>query len=162
MAKPKINGLTHKQREVLAYLHGGVHPTEIAKKLGISRNGVYQHMRRIREAGLAYPTPKNLAGRPKSAAKAGPKKPVGRPKGSGKKPVGRPKGSGHPVLHVVDPVTSSPGSESSIEDSIKAELETCLNRVTDIEGALEVLNEEKETLFSRVKKLKVASEALAS
>lgn len=78
--KPK---LAKKQAEVLGLLEGGKTPVEVAKKLGISPNGVYGHMRRIEAKGYAVPRGKSNA----SPAKA---KRRGRPKASsnGSGPVG--------------------------------------------------------------------------
>lgn len=47
--------LTPKQQEVLAMLHKGMKPQEIAKKLKITNSGVYGHMRQMRKAGVQLP-----------------------------------------------------------------------------------------------------------
>lgn len=43
---------TERQQQVLEMLKAGVPTAEIAKKLGISDNGVYQHKRRLVQKGL--------------------------------------------------------------------------------------------------------------
>jgi DNA-binding CsgD family transcriptional regulator len=43
---------TRKQQQVLDYLRNGKTPAHIAKRMGISTNGVYGHMRKLRKMGL--------------------------------------------------------------------------------------------------------------
>lgn len=47
--------LTAKQRRVYALLEEGHKPAEIAKRMKITRSGVYGHIRHIRRAGVVLP-----------------------------------------------------------------------------------------------------------
>lgn len=51
--------LAPKQKRVLDLLNKGKSPTETAKALGISVNGIYGHMRRIEAKGYAVPRSTN-------------------------------------------------------------------------------------------------------
>lgn len=43
---------TRKQAQVLGHLKRGKTPAQIAKQMGISKNGVYGHIRKLKAAGL--------------------------------------------------------------------------------------------------------------
>lgn len=63
MTEPK---LTKQQKRVKALLEQGKNPTQIARSLKTTRNNVYGHMRRMRNAGVKLPgddTPRR--GRPR-------------------------------------------------------------------------------------------------
>lgn len=65
MAEPT---LTARQKEVVALVNGGKTAKEIAAKLKISENGVYQQLRRLRKIGAL---PKTASSGRKSARKGG-------------------------------------------------------------------------------------------
>lgn len=72
--KPK---LAPKQKRVLDLLNKGKTPTQVAKTLKISVNGIYGHMRRIEAKGYEVPRSTEGGGRPKKVArKASPNGPV--------------------------------------------------------------------------------------
>jgi biotin operon repressor len=145
-----IEALTPKQREVLEGLHKKEHPAQIAKHLKISTNGVYQHMRRIREAGIDFPLVMRKRGRPKGSGKKKPPTPTER--------IGVVDGepSAAPVIGGGEPV------EVSIEESIAEEIRNGDERVGIIEASTVALSEEREKLEARLGKLKAAHAALAA
>lgn len=153
--------LTPKQAEVLVALRAGAHPTEIAKELGISTNGVYQHMKRIREAKISFPEPKrNSPGRPKSA---GTKK-RGRPPKQRAERIGviGNGGGGHEADGQAEWDGEQPARPTvSIEDEIAHEIKSGEERLMVIEASLNSLGKEKEELIARKEKLAKAGEALA-
>jgi biotin operon repressor len=169
MPQPKTNGITQKQREVLNYLHAGRHPAEIAQTMGISTNGVYQHMKRLKEAGLKWPDVKRKkAGRKAAvktkAAKVAGKKAVGRPKGTGK-PVGRPKST--PVTAGLftasggeQPVSVESDQGPTVEAALGAELTARSRRLEQIQESIASLTEEQGVLEARIPKLEEAWKAL--
>ena len=66
--------LTPRQKEIKALMDQGKTPTEVAKKLKISDNGVYQQLRRMRAAGHSVggktATAKSTSARKPAASKA--------------------------------------------------------------------------------------------
>lgn len=159
--------LTPKQREVLVGLKAGDHPSKIAEDLGISTNGVYQHMKRIREAKISFPEPE--------------RKPPGRPKGksTGKRRGRPPKASRIGV--VGDEAAAAqrevggeaawdgeakvqPPQEVTIEQAtelVALGIDTADKRLVEIDGLLDALGKEKEELTARRDKLAKAGEVLA-
>ena len=55
MSPSSVESLTTKQRRAYDLLTGGKSPDEAAVKMGITRQGVYQHMKKIRKLGLSLP-----------------------------------------------------------------------------------------------------------
>lgn len=55
--------LTKKQQRVLRMLQQGKSPEQISKSLKTTRNNVYGHMRRMRQAGVELPAGKNRSDR---------------------------------------------------------------------------------------------------
>ena len=56
MSTSSADSLTRKQRQAYDLLMSGKSPDEAAAKMKITRQGVYQHMKTLREKGLALPT----------------------------------------------------------------------------------------------------------
>lgn len=139
MARPKSKGLTPKQNEVLVHLRSGEHPTKIAEAMGITRNGVYQHIKRIKELGLDFPEVERAKrGRPagKKNAKAA---------GSTVKPS--------------SVSVSSPAP--TIEKAIGVELGDGRSRLNAIEKEMVALLAEQDQLNGRIEKLQAAQKALS-
>lgn len=98
------NNLTPKQSAVLKKLNAGDHPNKIAKSMGITRSGVYQHVAGIRKAGIAVPN--------------------ARSKGAGKKSVGRPRGSLNVQVQgsFIDTLAASLRDEIAAKDRQRAQI----------------------------------------
>lgn len=62
--------LTKKQQKVFDLLQQGLKPQAIATRMKISTNGVYGHMKRIREAGFEIPNGDNAAANGAARAEA--------------------------------------------------------------------------------------------
>lgn len=155
MARPKSAGLTSKQATILTELETGKHPTEIANKQGVTPNAIFQHMRRIKQAGYTLPLSE-----PKRR---------GRPPGSGKG-----KGTALPQLTLLEAkagvgasgykevAIGSPASADSLAKAIEAEILASGARSKEVEKQLTLLLDEKVTLLSRIKKLVAAHKALTA
>jgi predicted ArsR family transcriptional regulator len=136
MARPKSKGLSSKQERVLVSLRAGMHPTAIAEDMGISRNGVYQHIKRIKEAGINFP-------------------PVARAK------RGRPPGKKANVKNEITAVALTRQTPAvSLDTQIDQERADGSNRLEEIAWSLDALTAEKARLEDRDVRLAKAQAAL--
>jgi transposase len=145
MAKTTQVELTPKQAEVLRGLNAGKHPQEIAKAMGISVNGVYQHKNRLVKLGAELPATK--------------------PRPSGRKLATKPRRS---LLTESSPALPEPAEvqvaapEQTLEDRVKQELGEVSDRITSINAAVKSLDEEREALEKRKNTLDNVTTALVA
>lgn len=141
MAPPTTEELTERQREVLDMFKEGLPTAEIAKRLGVSDNGVYQHKRRLVERGFLPKTRKNGRGRRRQRATSADGAQA-RPKASiFEKIVGE-------AHRGVQAINSEMERLDSRETELTAELETIRSRREDLTKEREVLTTVEKTIPS--------------
>jgi hypothetical protein len=148
MAKAK---LTPKQQRVHDLLVAGKDAEEAAKVMGISVNGIYQHKRRIEEAGYKIGGLGSRRGRRSPRARTG-QAITSRPKADAPKRSGI---KGEPTL-----LDARPDDALSVEDHVSRELATVTGRIAHVEGRVEALTFEISELAERRQRLEDASLAL--
>lgn len=133
-------GPTPQQQKVLDLIEQGKSPDEIANELGIKRNGVYAHQRRLRAAGLlkdgkAKRRPRKSTSRSKSKAST-------RKRGS-KRTQRRPstrKTNGKPIF-------------GQVESDVKKVIEQIDRRAKEIETRQAEISESQKALHEESEKL---------